>query len=160
MLLTLSAITPADAPFLLSVYAATRVDELALTNWSDERKTMFLQAQFEAQQQHYQLRYPHASLSIIKSGDQSVGRFYTAELADEIRIIDITILPEHRNQGIGTKLVKNVLQAGSEKEKPVQIYVENFNRSAQLFLRLGFEPVSEQGVHVLWRREMRRAAII
>lgn len=157
MLLTLSAITPADAPFLLSVYAATRADELALTKWSDEQKEMFLKAQFEAQQQHYQSRYPHASLSVIKSGEQSVGRLYIAELADEIRIIDITILPEHRNQGIGTKLVKDVLQTGADKKKPVQIYIENFNRSAQLFSRLDFKPVSEQGIHVLWRRESARA---
>jgi GNAT superfamily N-acetyltransferase len=153
MLLTLSAITPADAPFLLSVYAATRADELALTNWSDNQKTLFLQMQFDAQQQHYQLRYPDASLSIIKHGSQPVGRLYIAELADEIRIIDMTILPEHRSQGIGTKLVKDVLQIGADKRKPVQIYIENFNRSAQLFSRLGFEPISEQGVHVLWRSE-------
>lgn len=153
MLLTLSAITPADAPFLLSVYAATRADELALTNWSDKQKEMFLQTQFDAQQQHYQSRYPNASLSVIKSGEQSVGRLYTAELADEIRIIDITILPKHRNQGIGTKFVKDLLRTGIDKQKPVQIYIENFNRSAQLFSRLGFAPISEQGVHVLWRRE-------
>ena len=153
MLLTLSAITPADASFLLSVYAATRADELALTDWSDEQKQMFLRMQFEAQQQHYQARYPNASLSVIKSDDQPVGRLYTAELADEIRIIDITILPERRNQGIGTKLVEDVLLAGAGKQKPVQIYVESYNRSARLFSRLGFNPVSEQGVHVLWRRE-------
>ena len=153
MLLTLSAITPADAPFLLSVYAATRAEELALTNWSDNQKKMFLQMQFDAQQQHYQSRYPNASLSIVKHNSQPVGRLYVAELADEIRIIDITILPEYRNQGIGTKLVKDILQTGADQRKPVQIYVENYNRSAKLFSGLGFEPVSEQGVHVLWRRE-------
>lgn len=153
MLLTLSAITPADAPFLLSVYAATRAEELALTNWSDKQKEMFLHAQFDAQQRHYQSRYPHAFLNVIKSGNQSVGRLYIAELADEIRIIDITILPEYRNRGIGTKFIKDVLQTGADKKKPVQIYIENFNRSAQLFSRLGFKPVSEEGVHVLWRRE-------
>ena len=94
--------------------------------------------QFEAQHQHYQSRYPNASMSVIKSGDQPVGRLYVAELADEIRIIDITILPEHRNQGIGTKFVKDVLQTGADRRKPVQIYVENYNPSAAVFLAARF----------------------
>ena len=156
MLLTLSAITPADAPFLLSVYAATRAEELALTDWSDQQKQMFLRMQFEAQHHHYQARYPNAAFNVIKSDERFVGRLYTAELADEIRIIDITILPERRNQGIGTKLVEDVLLAGATKQKPVQIYIENYNRSAQLFSRLGFKPFSQQGVHVLWRHENAR----
>lgn len=109
--------------------------------------------QFDAQQQHYQSYYPNASLSIINWNERRIGRLYAAELADEIRIIDITILPKYRNQGIGTKLVTDILQSGAELAKPVQIYIESFNRSAQLFSRLGFEPVSELDVHVLWRRE-------
>ena len=126
---------------------------MALTNWSDNQKNLFLQMQFDAQQQHYQSRYPSASLSVVKHGSQPVGRLYIAELADEIRIIDITILPEYRRQGIGTKLVKDILQTGVRSRKSVQIYVENFNPSARLFSRLGFQPISEQGVHVLWRSE-------
>jgi ribosomal protein S18 acetylase RimI-like enzyme len=153
MLLTLSAITSADEPFLQSVYAATRADEMRLVPWSAQQKEMFLQMQFQAQQEYYLSRYPNASLRVIKFNDESIGRLYIAELADEIRIIDITILPEYRNRGIGTRLVKDILQTSAEKQKPVQIYVENFNQSSQLFAGLGFEPVSEQGVHVLWRCE-------
>jgi ribosomal protein S18 acetylase RimI-like enzyme len=89
-------------------------------------------------------------LSIIKHGRQPVGRLYTVEFADEIRIIDITILPEHRSQGIGTKLVKDILQTGVNTRKVVQIYVENFNPSSRLFSRLGFIPAFGLEVHVLW----------
>jgi GNAT superfamily N-acetyltransferase len=153
MLLTLSAITYADEPFLQSVYAATRADEMRLVPWSEEQKRMFLQMQFQAQQGYYLSRYPNASLSVIKFNDEPIGRLYVAELADEIRIIDITILPERRNQGMGTKLLKDVLLNSAEKQKPVQIFIENFNQSAKLFAQLGFQPVLEEGVHVLWRWE-------
>lgn len=157
MLLTLSAITSADESFLQLIYATTRADEMRLTPWTEEQKNLFLQMQFQAQQQYYLSRYPNASLNVVKLKDEPIGRLYVAELADEIRIIDITILPEHRNRGIATRLVKDVLHAGDEKQKPVQIYVENFNPSARFFSRLDFKPVAEQGVHVLWRREPQRA---
>ena len=151
MKLTLREKAFADESFLLSVYASTRAAEMALVPWDETQKMMFLQAQFQAQQQHYQARYPNASLNVIKMGDEKVGRLYTAELDDEIRIIDVTVLPEYQKRGIGTKLIEDVLKTGAEKQKPVQIYIEDFNLSAKFFSRLGFTPVSEQGVHVLWR---------
>jgi len=33
----------------------------------------------------------------------------------------------------------------------VQIYIESYNRSANLFSRLGFQPVAEEGVNFLWQ---------
>ena len=157
MLLTLSAITAADESFLQIVYAATRTDEMKLVNWSDEQKNLFSQMQFRAQQEYYLSRYPNARLSVIRLNNEPIGRLYVAELADEIRIIDITVLPKHRNCGIGTRLIKNILKTVAEKQKPAQIYVENFNQSSTLFARLNFKPAAEHGIHVLWRREHRKA---
>lgn len=150
MQLRLQAASIADEPFLFSVYASTRAEEIAAVPWNDEQKNLFLQSQFRAQQQYYLERYPQASLSVIKLKNESIGRLYIAELADEIRIVDITVLPEFQKRGIGTKLVGDILKTGAETQKPVQIYIENFNPSAKFFAKFGFAPISEHGIHVLW----------
>ena len=42
-------ITDADLPFLARLYASTRMEELAVTDWPDPQKTAFLQSQFDVE---------------------------------------------------------------------------------------------------------------
>ena len=148
---TISArlVQPEDALFLLELYASVRADELALVPWTIEQKQAFLSMQFAAQQDHYQKEYPGASHEIILSTDRPIGHLYVARLADEIRIIDFTILPDERNAGVGSFLLRRLLQEAASCRKVVRIYVEEFNPSFRLFERMGFASVDKQGIHVL-----------
>lgn len=152
MRITKTDITRSDGPFLFSLYSETREKELGNLSWDDRQKDVFLQHQFHAQHQHYISRYEDGSFQIIKSGDVPIGRLYAAELAGEIRIIDITILSEFRGKKIGTTLIEEILQEADEKNKAVQIYLETNNRSVRLFTRLGFAPVTDEGIYQLWQR--------
>jgi len=151
MLLKLSPVDNFDVPFLLTIYASTRSKEMAVVSWSDEQKRVFLEMQFQAQHNYYLSRYPNASYSIINLEGQPIGRLYVERQEDKIKILDITVLPEYRNRGVGTKLIAEILQAGEQAEKPVQIYIESYNPSANLFSRLGFQPIAEEGINLLWQ---------
>ena len=48
--ISLRPVQPADAPFLLEVYASTRTSEMALVPWTDEQRHAFISSQFAAQQ--------------------------------------------------------------------------------------------------------------
>src|ERR1700754_2392538 len=93
-----------DHDFLVEVYGSTRAEELALVPWTIEQQQAFVRSQFAAQQDHYAKKYPTASHDIIVSNNRPVGRLYVARLDQEIRIIDITLLPAERNTGIGSYL--------------------------------------------------------
>lgn len=146
---TLRDVGSDDDDFLLRVYASTRADELAHVPWDETQKNAFLQTQFSAQQQHYQSRYPEGEHQIILLEEKPVGRIYLARLEQEIRILDVTILPEQRNAGIGTWLLKDLLAEAAKTEKPVRIVVENFNPSLRLFERLGFSKIDDDGLNIL-----------
>jgi N-acetylglutamate synthase-like GNAT family acetyltransferase len=150
--LSFSPIAGSDDAFLLALYASVRADEMAMVPWSDEQKSAFLKSQYDAQHLHYTEKYPQGSFQIIKSGDKKIGRLYTAELADEIRIIDILISSEFRGKKIGTTLIAEILRGADEKNKAVQIYLDADDRSANLFARLGFAPVADEGIYQLWQR--------
>lgn len=145
--------TAGDQEVLLEIYASTRAEELAITDWSEPQRDAFVKMQFDAQQQYYRAHYQHGDHRLILADDEPVGRLYTAENEDEIRIIDITVLPANRNAGIGTPLINDVLSRAKEAGKPVRIYVETYNRSRRLFERLGFTVIEEDGINVLleWR---------
>ncbi len=155
---TLRPITPADQDFLYGVYASTRADELAVTDWDDAQKAAFLQMQFDAQHQYYQEHYPEASFSIVLVDGEPVGRLYVARWPDQIRIVDIALLPAHRNQEIGTILLQALLAEGDAIGKRVSIHVERFNPALRLYERLGFRPAEaappgpEGGSRQVYRR--------
>jgi RimJ/RimL family protein N-acetyltransferase len=147
--ITLRDVGPDDYAFLLEVYASTRAEEMALVPWNADQRQAFVKMQFAGQQEHYQKTFPTASHQIILSNGRPVGRLYVARLEQEIRIVDITLLPPERNAGIGTSLLSGLLDEAGRVGKVVRIYVENFNPSLRLFERLNFKPIEEQGIHLL-----------
>jgi len=110
---------------------------------------MFVRSQFAAQQEHYAQKYPAASHDIILFEGRQVGRLYVARLDQEIRIVDITLLPRERNAGIGSYLIRQLLDEANRSGKVTRIYVEEFNPSLRLFERLGFSPIEQHGIHLL-----------
>jgi ribosomal protein S18 acetylase RimI-like enzyme len=152
MAITLRAASEEDAVFLLEVYESTRADELALVPWTDEQKDAFLQFQFKAQDSSYRERFPEASYQIILQDNVAIGRLYVLREADEIRILDITVIPQHRNSGVGTTLIHELLTEGGQTNRPVRIWVEHFNLSMRLFGRLGFSKREEGGFNCLMEK--------
>jgi GNAT superfamily N-acetyltransferase len=147
--ITLRPAGPDDYEFLVEVYSSTRAEELALVPWNNEQRDAFIRSQFNAQQEHYLKTYPAATHDIIVSNGRPVGRLYVARLDHEIRIIDITLLPAERNVGIGSYLIKQLLDDAKQTGKITRIYVEEFNPSLRLFQRLGFSPSEQHGIHLL-----------
>lgn len=145
----LRSATAADEPFLRQVYAASRAAELANVPWSDEQKDAFLRFQFDAQQGHYQQHYPNASYQVILSDDVPVGRLYVDRRDDEIRILDIAVLPRHQRNGVGGAILRELLAEADAGHKPIRIHVESYQSSASLFERLGFVKREDHGVSVL-----------
>ena len=146
---TLQPVGPDDHDFLVDVYTSTRADELALVPWTKEQQQAFVQSQFAAQQAHYAQKYPAANHDVIVANGRAVGRLYVARLDQEIRIVDITLLPAERNAGIGSYLIRQLIDEAKGSGKITRIYVEEFNPSLRLFKRLGFSVTEQHGIHLL-----------
>lgn len=157
--ITLRPVGGNDDEFLLAVYASTRAQELAMVPWSAEQKEAFVRAQFVAQREHYAAEHPRADHDVICREEVAVGRVYVDRNTEVLHILDITILPEHRRLGIGSTVLRRLMQEASagESAKPVTIYIESFNPGQSLFRKLGFEAISASGFHQLlrWERSLR-----
>jgi ribosomal protein S18 acetylase RimI-like enzyme len=155
--ISLRPVGPGEEAFLYRVYASTREEELALTGWDAPQKEAFLRMQFHAQHRYYQEQFPDASFQIILRDGAPAGRLYLGRWASEIRIIDIALLPEHRNAGIGSALLGEILAEADRAGKPVSIHVERFNPALRLYERLGFTRAGDNGVYYLLERPPRAA---
>ena len=73
---------------------------------------------------HHSQAYPDASSEVIEVDGTPAGRLYLAVWPTEIRIVDITLLPEYRGHGIGGALLRQVLEQGRASGCSVSIHVE------------------------------------
>lgn len=148
--ITLRAVTPEDEEFLFRVYAGTRAAEMALVPWSDEEKQRFLEMQFTAQQADYTTRFPDAEHAVILVDGEPHGRIWVHRRPDEIRLLDIALLPEHRNRGTGRVLLERLIADAGESGTPLRHSVYKTNEGALRFYRLlGFEVVEDFETYVL-----------
>ena len=144
---------PSDEPFLRALYGSTREAELAMTPWDEPQRQAFIAHQFAAQQQHYQRHYPSAQHLVLMQTGAPVGRLYVDRGPERLHILDLTIAPAHRGQGVGGAVLQDLIAEAAAHGRPVSIYVESESPALRLFERLGFQPVQESGFRLLleWR---------
>jgi ribosomal protein S18 acetylase RimI-like enzyme len=125
--------------------------------WSDEQKAAFLRWQFDLQHQYYEQYYPGSERLVIErvNGDghppTPIGRLYIDRWADQIRLVDIAILPAHRGRGVGGALLQSIMDEARALGVAVTIHVEATNPALSLYRRLGFRHVDSNGVYYLMR---------
>jgi len=143
-------ITDDDLAFLSQLYASTRAEEVAqVADWSEEQKKQFLQMQFDAQHSYYQEQFSQAEYLLIEQSGEPIGRIYIDRRADEIRLIDIALLPAARGNRLGAALLEELLDEARGNALPVRIHVEKNNPAMRLYVRLGFVRIEDQGVYDL-----------
>lgn len=147
--------TDGDRPFLARLYASTRQEELAPVPWSQEEKTEFLRTQFEAQDRHYRKHYADTRRQLIRVDGELAGRLYLQHREEELRVVDIALLPEYRGRGIGASLLVQMQDESARAGKAVRIHVEKNNPAYRLYQRLGFRTLEDKGVYDLleWRAD-------
>lgn len=59
---------------------------------------------------------------MIVSDRQSVGRLYVSRWPEEIRVVDIALLPDFCNRGIGTTLLQRLQAEAQASGKPLRIH--------------------------------------
>lgn len=147
-----------DLPFLAEVYASTRREEIAKLPWSEDEKETFLRWQFDSQHRHYQEYYPGCEFLVVERDGEDgpsepIGRIYVDRWQDQIRLVDVALLSEHRGRGLGGALLRELLAEGDARGLPVTIHVEYNNPALRLYRRLGFRHVDSNGIYYLMRWE-------
>lgn len=142
-----------DQTFLRDLFAAGREWEFAVTNWTAEDKRDFLDRQFAAKEQSYKLMFPKAVYHVIQMDDADIGRL-TIERQDHcLKIIEFAITPSYQRRGIGTDILRSLLNEAQGGKVPVRISVEKGNPAMALYARHDFKVVEDLQTHFAleWR---------
>lgn len=134
-----------DYEDLVRVYASTRAPELErVTWWDDAQKLAFCRAQYDAQKAEYDARFPHAEYDVVLLGGRTAGRIWVGRDEEEIRLLDIALLPEFQGHGVGAALVGALIDEARTTGKRLRHMVFELNEDARRFYeRLGFRVFGE-----------------
>ena len=131
---SLRPVAPEDDEFLFSVYASSRAEELAQTNWDEAQQLAFLRMQFDAQRGEYDARYPEARYDVILVDGRPAGRLWV---------------------GADAHIVGGLIEEAVTTARPLRHMVFILNTGAKRFYeRLGFVVFEEYGGayhHMEWR---------
>lgn len=147
--------TDTDEEFLAKVYFSVRSDEFLPLGWDAEQLGRFLAMQYKIQKQAYDLQFPGAENLIIRLEKEKIGRLIVNRSAADLRLVDISLLPEFRGSGIGTKIISDLQSEAGEKNLPLTLNVARNNPSAfRLYQKLGFQTTGEAEIYVSmqWRK--------
>jgi len=151
--ITFRKIEEEDKELLFKIFASTRKEEMLQSDWNNEQINDFLQMQFNLQHNQYMQNYQNPNFDIIFCDNKPVGRLYINRTIDDIRIIDISILPEYRFMGIASKLLKELITESENKQIPLSLHVEFNNPALQWYERLGFRKINEIGIYYFMKRD-------
>lgn len=99
------------------------------------------------QRNMFEERFQKGNDFIITINEVPVGMISLVEKEDNINILRIEIAPERQNCGIGTIVIKDIMEQAKDKSKDVVLRVLKVNPAKKLYDRLGFETTSEDDTH-------------
>ena len=106
-----------------------------------------------AQLAEYKTKFYGAAFQVIMFKKRNAGRLYTWESDVEIRLIDITLLPQFRGKGIGTTILKDLIKRSNKVQKIISLHVDPASSAAlHVYQRLGFIYIKNNGRHFYMER--------
>jgi GNAT superfamily N-acetyltransferase len=132
-----------DEPLLFTLFESVKAGEFASLGLTAEQLRPLLEMQFRARQIGYAQTYPAATEMILCLEDGTpAGRYLVERQANCYRCIDIAVLPELRNRGIGTWALRQMQQVAALEQIVFRLSVSKNNPALKLYERLGFFKVS------------------
>lgn len=107
----------------------------------------------DLQEEMHRKRWNERPWSIIQIEEQAIGTLSFEEKEDHIRFGEFYLLPEYQGQGIGSGLLRVVLDKADTLRLPVRLEHLKWNPVGSLYLRNGFEIVSQNDIHFFLTRE-------
>jgi RimJ/RimL family protein N-acetyltransferase len=100
--------------------------------------------QFNAQTVSYRNDFPRARFDIIELGGKPIGRIVVDRPGTMVYIVDQVVTPALRGRGIGTAIMRALMDEAQATGLPVRLKVAPGEEPAlRLYLRLGFVPIEK-----------------
>ena len=104
------------------------------------------------QRQYFERKWEPQKYEIVEQAGRRIGALSVLRTNEEVRILEIQLLPEFQGRGIGSELLQREFRYADARAVPVRLQVLRENRAKTLDERLGFQICGETDTHFLMAR--------
>ena len=134
-----------DHDFLYVLHCVTMRDAIEATWGWDE----------DWQRRDFVRRVTDYEVAIIEGGGAVYGGLVTEWLPDSLYVHELQLLPEHQGRGIGSHVLREVIERAAQIGLPVTLSVLEVNpRARKFYERLGFETTANEAPFVRMRHDL------
>jgi ribosomal protein S18 acetylase RimI-like enzyme len=157
---SLRPVSAEDEVLLRTLFAAARREDLLAAGLGEREAEQLLEMQYRAQRHQYLAAFPGADSAVIEVEGEALGRLLIDRRGQQIRLVDIALLPAARGQGIGEGVLEALKQEAEEIGGCIRLQVARGNPARRLYERLGFSETSgdEMYVEMQWDAQARGPA--
>jgi ribosomal protein S18 acetylase RimI-like enzyme len=137
-----------DDGFLFALYCDVRGPEVEAWGWPAAQRDSFLRMQWMAQSRSYAAAYPDATHQIICEDSVPIGRRLVARGSGGMHLVDIALLASHRNRGLGTMLIQQLIDECRLQKQALDLQVLRGNPAQRLYERLGFKETASDPMYI------------
>lgn len=104
------------------------------------------------QEEFFRRNYSSETIQIISIDGHDAGLLNVEQEADEIFLANVQIHPSFQNRGVGSAVLRELLESASTLGLPVRLQVLRVNAgAARLYARHGFQLYNQTPTHLLMR---------
>lgn len=144
--ITLRPGTESDNALLLTIFCEARGGMFAAL--PEAQKDKLLRMQFDAQRSSYSDSYPDAERVVVLVSGEPAGALLVERSGNIWRLVDIAVLARYRNQGVGTRVIGDLVALAAASGKSFRLQVASENPAARLYERLGMRVVESDDVYL------------
>ena len=110
----------------------------------------------EAQDEFFKNSWDPPAFEIILCDLIPCGYARVEDCGDYINVSELVILPEFQGQGVGSQILRGVIECAKARRVPIRLQTQHANRAVNLYLRLGFREYERTETHILmeWSNEV------
>lgn len=133
-----------DYEFLRNVHHVTLKEHIEkIWGWSEPLQDDFFKQEFDSN-----------LIQIIQVAKNNVGYLLLNENKESVYVVELLILPEFQNRGLGTQILKDLIAQTEQMNQSLELAVFKVNtRAKDLYLDLGFVIKDQSDTHYLMEYE-------
>lgn len=131
-------VTDADKDFARTVHHRAYHDVVVrqLGVWDEAR-----------QDNYFEKNWNEDPMEILECDGVPCGWLVLKDHEDYLELGEILLLPEFQGQGLGTRILREVIQAAKTRNIPIRLRVLHENEAVNLYRRLGFVETGKSATH-------------
>ncbi len=142
--IALRAEQPGDEAFLFALFRSHALPELAQMPVDQATREALTRMQFDSQTRTYRANFPNAAFDILELDGAPIGRLLVDDGGNEGCVVDFALLPERQGGGLGTAVMRKVVERFALMGRAVRCKVLTHNAaSMRMCAKAGFISIAE-----------------